>query len=63
MPEPTFQQKYQWARAHQRSAGESDSPPSVVTAKPVDQADGRNPFYRPPIVIPADAPDNGNPLG
>jgi hypothetical protein len=59
MPEPTFQQKRGWARAHQRSAGESDGPQSVVTAEPVDQVDGRNPFYRPPVVIPAEGPQGG----
>jgi hypothetical protein len=51
---PTFHQLHASARAHQRSASEVDGLRPMNSDKPVDQVDGRNPFYRPPIVIPAE---------
>ena len=53
---PTFHQLQASARAHQRSVSEIDGPRPMNSDKPVDQVDGRNPFYRPPIVIPAEGP-------
>lgn len=60
---PTFHALHASARVHQRSDGEVDGSRPTGSAKPVDQVNGRNPFYRPPVIIPADAPDGGNSLG
>ena len=46
-----------------RSINQPETSPLMGSAKPVDQVNGRNPFYRPPIIIPADAPDGRNSLG
>lgn len=60
---PTFHALHAAARAHQRSAREVDGPPSMGSAKPVDQVNGRNPFYRPRMIIPAEGPQGEGLLG
>jgi hypothetical protein len=52
----TFRELHAVARAHQNPTSETDGLPPMSSAEPVDQVDGRNPFYRPPIVIPAEGP-------